>query len=122
MRNQDELYDFRVFGLAIKEARTKRGMTRDGTILDFDALTVTREGQVIVLPQKEFQLLFKLLSYPGMIFTRLQLMDEIWGMETETDEQTLYTHISRLRERFRDWPDFEISTVRGVGYKAVKSG
>jgi len=91
------------------------------TILDYDTLTVTREGQSIVLPQKEFQLLFKLLSYPGMIFTRLQLMDEIWGMETETDEQTLYTHISRLRERFRDWPDFEISTVRGVGYKAVKT-
>jgi len=88
-------------------------------ILDYDALTVTRGKEEVALPQKEFQLLFKLLSYPGTIFTRLQLMDEIWGMESESDDHTLKVHIYRLRERFRDWPEFSIMTVRGLGYKAV---
>jgi DNA-binding response OmpR family regulator len=88
--------------------------------LDYDALTVSRTGEVVQLPQKEFNLLFKLLSYPNMIFTRLQLMDEIWGLETETDDHTLNVHINRLRTRFRDWPQFEIITVRGLGYKAVR--
>ncbi|MFB7158420.1 response regulator transcription factor [Lysinibacillus sp. NPDC056232] len=89
-------------------------------ILDYDAHTVSREDKVITLPQKEFYLLFKLLSYPNMIFTRLQLMDEIWGVESETDDSTLNVHINRLRDKFRDWPEFEILTVRGLGYKAVK--
>ncbi|MGG0332487.1 response regulator transcription factor [Priestia megaterium] len=89
-------------------------------VLDYDALTVSRERTVITLPQKEFYLLFKLLSYPNMIFTRLQLMDEIWGMENETDNHTLNVHINRLRDRFRDWPEFEIVTIRGLGYKVVK--
>jgi len=74
----------------------------------------------MTLPQKEFQLLFKLLSYPGTIFTRIQLMDEIWGMETDTSDHSLNVHINRLRERFYGWPEFEITTVRGLGYKAVK--
>lgn len=91
-------------------------------VLDYDALTVSRENQTVILPQKEFHLLFKLLSYPNMIFTRLQLMDEIWGMESETDDHTLNVHINRLRERFRDYSEFEIVTVRGLGYKAVKKG
>ena len=90
------------------------------TELDYDRLTVSRGSDVSFLPQKEFYLLFKLLSYPGMIFTRIQLMDEIWGMETETDDHTLNVHISRLRDRFRDFSEFEIVTVRGLGYKAVK--
>jgi len=89
-------------------------------VLDYDALSVTRGSDITALPQKEFLLLFKLLSYPGTIFTRLQLMDEIWGMDTETDDHSLNVHISRLRERFRDWSEFEIITVRGLGYKAVK--
>ena len=89
-------------------------------VLDYEALTVTRGNEVMMLPQKEFYLLFKLLSYPNMIFTRLQLMDEIWGMETETEEHTINVHINRLRDRFRDFPEFEIVTVRGLGYKAVK--
>ena len=89
-------------------------------VFDYDALTVTRASETVTLPQKEFQLLFKLLSYPDMIFTRLQLMDEIWGMESETETHTLNVHIGRLRERFREWPEFEIITVRGLGYKAVK--
>src|SRR6478752_6407451 len=89
-------------------------------VLDYDALTVSRERTVITLPKKEFYLLFKLLSYPNMIFTRLQLMDEIWGMESETDDHTLNVHINRLRDRFRNWKEFEIVTIRGIGYKAVK--
>lgn len=90
------------------------------TVLDYDALTVTIHGQETILPQKEFYLLYKLLSYPNKIFTRPQLMDEIWGMFSETDERTVNTHINRLRERFSDCQDFEIVTVRGLGYKAVK--
>ena len=90
------------------------------TVLDYDALTVTIHGEETLLPQKEFYLLYKLLSYPKRIFTRQQLMDEIWGMFSKTDERTVNTHINRLRERFRDCEDFEIVTVRGLGYKAVK--
>ncbi|MGG3889585.1 response regulator transcription factor [Metabacillus fastidiosus] len=90
-------------------------------ILDYDALTVSREDTVVMLPQKEFLLLFKLLSNPKMIFTRLQLMNEIWGIETETTNHTLNVHINRLRDKFRDWTEFEIVTVRGLGYKAVKN-
>lgn len=92
------------------------------TVLDYDALTVTRNGVESTLPQKEFYLLYKLLAYPGKIFTRQQLMDEIWGMFSETDERTVNTHINRLRDRFADCTDFEIVTVRGLGYKAVKRG
>jgi len=90
------------------------------TVLDYDALTVTIHGQETILPQKEFYLLYKLLSYPNKIFTRPQLMDEIWGMFSETDERTVNTHINRLRDRFSDCADFEIVTIRGLGYKAVK--
>jgi len=100
---------------------SERKMTIGEIVLNYDAMTVAKHSQIVTLPQKEFQLLFKLLSYPGIVFTRLQLMDEIWGMETETDDPTLYVHINRLRERFRDWPEFEIATVHGVGYKAVKN-
>lgn len=90
------------------------------TILDYDAMTVTHHGKEIILPQKEFLLLYKLLLYPNKIFTRPQLMDEIWGMFSESDERTVNTHINRLREKFSDCEDFEIVTVRGLGYKAVK--
>lgn len=90
------------------------------TVLDYDALTVTVGKKETVLPQKEFYLLYKLLSAPGHIFTRQQLMDEIWGMESETEARTVDVHINRLRERFRDCTDFSIVTVRGLGYKAVK--
>lgn len=97
-------------------------LTIGKVVLDYDSLTVCREDKVISMPQKEFYLLFKLLSYPNMIFTRLQLMDEIWGMESVTDDHTLNVHINRLRDRFRGWPEIEIVTVRGLGYKAVKKG
>ncbi|GIX59411.1 DNA-binding response regulator [Bacillus paranthracis] len=95
-------------------------LTVGKVVLNYDSLTVSREDKVITVPQKEFYLLFKLLSYPNMIFTRIQLMDEIWGMESETDDHTLNVHINRLRDRFRGWPEIEIVTIRGLGYKAVK--
>lgn len=87
--------------------------------LDYDALSVSREGTAYTLPQKEFYLLYKLLSYPDKIFTRLQLMDEIWGMESNTIDTTVNVHINRLRKKFDEWPEFEIVAIRGIGYKAV---
>jgi two-component system OmpR family response regulator len=90
-------------------------------ILDYDALTVTREDEKQTLPQKEFYLLYKLLSYPERIFTRIQLMDEIWGMESESTDTTVNVHINRLRKRFDAYPEFELVSVRGLGYKAVRS-
>ena len=92
------------------------------TTLDYDSLTVTCNGEVIMLPQKEFYLLYKLISYPNKIFTRVQLMEEIWGKSSSSDVQTIDVHINRLRRKFRDNRDFEIVTVRGLGYKAVLSG
>ena len=92
------------------------------TMLDYDSLTVTSDLGVVELPKKEFMLLFKLLSYPNKIFTRRQLMDEIWDMDSESDERTVDVHINRLRDHFRGNDDFEIVTVRGLGYKAVKRG
>lgn len=89
------------------------------TVLDYDALSVSRDGRAQELPAKEFLLLFKLLSCPNKIFTRRSLMDELWDMNTESDERTVDVHVNRLRERFRDNGDFEIVTVRGLGYKAV---
>lgn len=89
-------------------------------VLDYASLSVTGHGQTQTLPQKEFQLLYKLLSYPDQIFTRIQLMDEIWGMDSDTGWETVTVHIGRLRRRFEGWPEFEIVSVRGLGYKAVK--
>jgi DNA-binding response OmpR family regulator len=90
------------------------------TTLDYDALTVTVGEISHELPNKEFMLLYKLLSYPNKIFTRRQLMDEIWDMDSDTDERTVDVHINRIRDRFKDSRDFEIATIRGLGYKAVK--
>lgn len=89
-------------------------------VLDYDTLTVSRGEEMQELPQKEFLLLYKLLSYPGKIFTRIQLMDEIWGADSDTGWETVTVHVGRLRKRFQDWPEFEILAVRGLGYKAVK--
>ena len=99
---------------------SERKIEIGSVILDYDSFTVTRNGESQLLPQKEFLLLYKLLSYPGKIFTRIQLMDEIWGTETETGWETLTVHIGRLRKRFEGWEEFEIQSVRGLGYKAVK--
>ena len=89
-------------------------------VLDYDSLTVSKNGESQELPQKEFMLLYKLLSYPGKIFTRIQLMDEIWGVDAETGWETVTVHVGRLRKRFAQWEEFEIVSVRGLGYKAVK--
>ena len=89
------------------------------TSLNQETYEVIKQGQAILLPQKEFQLLYKLLSYPNKIFTRQQLMDDIWGLDTNTEERTIDVHIKRLRTRFIENDDFQIITVRGLGYKAV---
>ncbi|MEA4928031.1 MAG: response regulator transcription factor [Candidatus Limiplasma sp.] len=91
-------------------------------VLEYDSLTVTRGEEHQTLPQKEFYLLYKLLSYPDKIFTRIQLMDEIWGMESESTDTTVNVHINRLRRRFENYPEFELLAVRGLGYKAVRHG
>lgn len=88
--------------------------------LDYDSFTVSGHGEVQELPQKEFQLLYKLLSSPDKIFTRIQLMDEIWGVECDAGLETVTVHIGRLRKRFEGWEEFEIENIRGLGYKAVK--
>lgn len=95
-------------------------ITIGSTVLDYDSMTVRTGDTEYMLPQKEFLLIYKLLSYPGKIFTRQQLMDEIWGLDSETDDRTINTHINRLRERFASNSDFDIVTIRGLGYKAVK--
>ena len=97
----------------------ERKLTVGQTTLIYDSLSVVSPDDSQELPQKEFLLLFKLLSYPNKIFTRRQLMDEIWDMESESDERTVDVHVSRLREKFRNSPDFAIVTIRGLGYKAV---
>ena len=97
-----------------------RKQTIGDTVMECDSLTVTVAGESMVLPQKEFMLLYKMTAYPGKIFTRQQLMDEIWGYDSESDTHTVDVHIGRLRDRFRDNKDFKISTIRGIGYKVVK--
>ena len=89
-------------------------------VLNYDSFTVTKNGETQELPQKEFLLLYKLLSFPDKIFTKIQLMDEIWGYDTDSGEETLTVHIARLRKRFEGWEEFEIKSIRGLGYKAVK--
>lgn len=98
----------------------ERKITIGDVVLDYDAHTVRRGHEVQTLPPKEFSLLYKLLAYPDRTFTRLQLLDEIWGMDSESDERTVNVHINRLRTRFYDWPEFEIQTVRGLGYRVVR--
>ncbi len=100
----------------INDRRVVAGQTE----LYYDSMTVNWAGRTMELPQKEFLLLYKLLSFPGHIFTRQQIMDDIWGYGTQTDPHTVDVHIGRLRERFKDNPDFQIVTMRGIGYKAVK--
>lgn len=95
-------------------------ITIGDVILDYDTLTVTTPDETYVLPKKEFYLLFKLLSYPKKIYTRQQLMDEIWGLDTEADERTVDVHIKRLREKFEHLKEFEIVTIRGLGYKSER--
>ena len=109
-------------GALLRRARIAhdRRIVCGGTVLSYDSLTISFGGDEIALPQKEFNLFYKLVSYPNKIFTRQQLMDEIWGMETETDERTVDVHINRLREKLKSCADIQIVTVRGLGYKAVR--
>jgi len=97
-----------------------RKQTIGGTVLECDTFTVSCDGESMVLPQKEFMLLYKMASFPGRIFTRQQLMDDVWGYDTDSDTHTVDVHIGRLRDRFKDNKDFKIVTMRGVGYKVVK--
>lgn len=97
-----------------------RRLVMGSTVMEMDSLTVTTPKESMILPQKEFMLLYKLASLPGKILTRQQLMDEIWGYDTGSDSHTVDVHIGRLRERFRDNGDFKIVTMRGVGYKVVR--
>ena len=102
------------------QAMTSHRLQVGNTILDYDKLTVTDGEHEIELPKKEFYLLFKLLASPRQIFTRRQLMDDIWGMDSLSDERTVDVHVKRVREKCVVFPDFEIVTVRGLGYKAEK--
>lgn len=110
-------------GALLRRARivNERKIACGTTILDMDSLTVVQGDEISILPLKEFLLLFKLISSPGKIFTRQQIMDEIWGMDTASDERTVDVHINHLRERFKNCSDFEIITVRGLGYKVVRA-
>ena len=99
---------------------SERRQVIGGTTMECDSLTVTTENGSMVLPQKEFMLLYKMASFPGKIFTRQQLMDDSWGYDSESDTHTVDVHIGRLREKFRDSKDFKIVTLRGVGYKVVR--
>jgi len=116
---EEMLLRIRALSRRVKSA-SERKMTIGQVVLNYDAFTVTRGDMVQELPQKEFLLLYKLLSYPGKIFTRIQLMDEIWGADSNTGWETVTVHIGRLRKRFEGWDEFEIVSVRGLGYKAVK--
>lgn len=99
---------------------SERKIVVGDAVLDYDSFTVSRPGEQVELPQKEFLLLYKLLSYPDKIFTRLQLMDEIWGFDCDTVPETVTVHVGRLRKRFENWDQFEIQSIRGLGYKAVR--
>ena len=111
----------RVFAL-LRRAKisNEHKITVGDVCLDYDSLKITTKTDTILLPQKEFYILFKLLSYPQKIFTRQDLMDEIWGLDNETDERTVDVHIKRLREKLSFLKEFEIITVRGLGYKVEK--
>lgn len=116
---EEMLFRIKALFRRAKIANERRIVVGD-VLLDYDSLTVRRGEEVQELPQKEFLLLYKLLSYPGKIFTRIQLMDEIWGADSETGWETVTVHIGRLRKRFEGWDEFELESVRGLGYKAVK--
>ena len=99
---------------------TERKLTIGGTVLNYDTYTAEYNGKTVEIPQKEFLVLYKLMSYTSRTFTRRQLMDEFWGYDTDSEERTVDVHINRLRDRLRDCPDIEINTIRGLGYRGVK--
>lgn len=98
--------------------KSERKIVIGQVVLDSDSYTIKKEDMVLELPKKEFELLYKLLSYPNVIFTKAQLLDEIWGYDSESDENTVKTHISRLRNKLNGYSEFQIITLRGLGYNA----
>ena len=92
------------------------------TMLDSSTWKVTTGDRSITLPRRQFEVLFMMLSYPGRLFTRRQLMEAVWGLDCDTDDRTVDVHIKRLREKFRSNPNFEITTIRGMGYRAEVRG
>ena len=101
-----------------KVANSKR-LEIGNLLIDTDARSVTVNGEEISLTQREFNIIFKLLSYPKKTFTRSQLMDEFWDIDSETTPRAVDVYMTKLREKFSNCDDFEIVTVRGLGYKAV---
>jgi DNA-binding response OmpR family regulator len=120
--NYEEL-QWRIEAL-LRRARiaSENKITLSNVILDSSSYTVTDGDQLFELPKKEFELLYKLLSYPGQIFTKNQLLDDIWGFDSESGEDTVKTHISRLRNKLQDVDEFQIITIKGLGYKAEVTG
>lgn len=120
--NYEELH-WRIEAL-LRRARiaSENKIALGNVVLDSTTYTVKGREQVIELPKKEFELLYKLLSYPGQIFTKNQLLDDIWGYDSESAEDTVKTHISRLRNKFQDVEEFKIITIKGLGYKAEITG
>lgn len=108
-------------GVLLRRANivNQRQLTIKNVRLSYDEYTLTKGKEILQLPLKEFQLLYKLLSFPNKIFTRQDLMDEIWGLESESDIRTVDVHIKRLREKLGNIDEFEIITIRGIGYKAI---
>lgn len=101
------------------KSANKRKIVIDDLVIDYAQLSVTKHGKVYNLAQKEFYLLYKLISTPNTIFSRQELIEEIWGLESESEYRTVDVHIKRLREKLSDLNEFEIVTVRGAGYKVI---
>ena len=99
-------------------AQSKRLVIGD-TVLDREERSAYVSGVEISLTQREFDIVFKLLSYPKKIFSRQALMDEFWDSETTSSTRTVYVYVTKLRDKFSSSKDFEIQTVHGLGYKAV---
>lgn len=120
--NIDELI-LRVKSLLKRSKLTTEKIIKIGNVeLNYDRLEIKKEDKTYKLTQKEFYLLYKLLSKPDTIFKRQELIEEIWGLENESDYRTVDVHIKRIREKLEDIKEFEIITIRGIGYKAMIKG
>lgn len=98
---------------------TEKKLTVGNLVLDGDGMTAVVNGEEVPVTPREFNILFKLLSYPGKIFSRAQLMDEFWEVDTDASLRSVDVYVTKLRDKFSGCDGFEIKTVRGVGYKAV---
>lgn len=98
---------------------TERKLSVGNLVLDADGMTAEVDGEEIAVATREFNILYKLLSYPKKTFTRAQLMDEFWGVDSDTSLRAVDVYITKLRDKFSECDGFEIKTVRGLGYKAV---